>query len=68
MAAAVALLRLQIEWFWGKECVEEVAHVRSDLRDGKYESASATISNIVGSMSSVTGKAHILQYAPKRLK
>lgn len=52
--AALSCLE-EIEWFWGKECVEEVQKVRSDLKDGKYDSASASISKVVGSMSSVTG-------------
>ncbi|KAL8450442.1 hypothetical protein Emed_002530 [Eimeria media] len=45
----------EIEWFWGKECVEEVHKIRADLKDAKYDSASASISRVVGSMSSVTG-------------
>ncbi|CDJ63743.1 lysine decarboxylase, putative [Eimeria necatrix] len=45
----------EIEWFWGKECVEEVHSVRSSLKDGKFDCASSTISRVVGSMSSVTG-------------
>ena len=59
---------LQIEWFWGKECVEEVHSVRSDLKDGKFECASATISKVVGSMSSVTGERCVMHSSYHRPK
>ncbi|KAL8274097.1 hypothetical protein Esti_001939 [Eimeria stiedai] len=45
----------EIEWFWGKECVENVHKIRAYLKDSKYDAASASISKVVGSMSSVTG-------------